>query len=166
MQDTKIRYGTPADLNEVSELEKLCFPRSEAADKETFRFRLNTYPQYFHVLEKNGHIVSMINGMSTNQKDLCDQMYENSELYDPDGEWLMLFGVATLPAYQKNGYASMLMKHIIKETTQHKRKGIVLTCKKELIGFYSRFGFVNEGISASEHGGAEWYQMRIVFHFN
>jgi hypothetical protein len=32
-----------------------------------------------------------------------------------------------------------------------------------MISFYERFGFVNEGLSESEHGGAPWYQMRLVF---
>ena len=29
--------------------------------------------------------------------------------------------------------------------------------------FYERFGFVSEGESASQHGGAVWYQMRLNF---
>ena len=41
--------------------------------------------------------------------------------------------------------------------------GMVLTCKECMIPYYRRFGFVNEGISSSVHGGAVWYQMRRVF---
>lgn len=43
------------------------------------------------------------------------------------------------------------------------RKGVVLTCKQALLPFYSRFGFVDEGVSGSTHGGVVWHQMRIVF---
>jgi predicted GNAT family N-acyltransferase len=43
------------------------------------------------------------------------------------------------------------------------REGLVLTCKEAKLHYYARFGFVNEGISSSEHGGAAWYQMRIRF---
>jgi hypothetical protein len=39
----------------------------------------------------------------------------------------------------------------------------VLTCKEAKLHYYAKFGFVNEGISSSEHGGAAWYQMRIRF---
>ena len=28
---------------------------------------------------------------------------------------------------------------------------------------YEKFGFMNEGISESVHGGAVWYQMRLTF---
>ena len=74
----------------------------------------------------------------------------------------MLFGVATAPAYQKSGFASKLMERAIEDARKQNRCGIVLTCKEELIRFYSHFGFVSEGISDSEHGGAIWYQMRLI----
>lgn len=39
----------------------------------------------------------------------------------------------------------------------------MLTCKERLIPYYERFGFRNEGLSASTHGGETWYQMRLTF---
>lgn len=41
------------------------------------------------------------------------------------------------------------------------RKSVILTCKKHLITYYESFGFVNQGISASEHGQAVWYDMTL-----
>ena len=52
---------------------------------------------------------------------------------------------------------------VIADVKEQERKGIVLTCKESLIPFYERFGFVNEGKSMSKHGGAVWYDMRLVF---
>ena len=43
------------------------------------------------------------------------------------------------------------------------RKGLVLTCKEKLLHYYAKFGFVNEGVSGSTHGGVVWYQMRLKF---
>ena len=40
---------------------------------------------------------------------------------------------------------------------------MILTCKEALIHYYARFGFKNCGLSASVHGGAVWYDMRITF---
>lgn len=157
-----MRNGRIDDLDAVTELERLCFPISEAADRNAFELRLKSYVNCFWVLERGEKIICMINGMTTDRNDLSDEMYEKSEFYNPDGEWLMIFGVATHPSYRKNGFASQLMLKVIEKTKQKKRKGIVLTCKKELIPFYSRFGYINEGVSKSEHGGAEWYQMRLI----
>ena len=80
-----------------------------------------------------------------------------------DGQWQMIFGVATLPAYQKMGCASKLMEHVVEDVKAQGRKGIVLTCKESLIPFYEKFGYINEGKSMSKHGGAVWYDMRLVF---
>ena len=54
------------------------------------------------------------------------------------------------------------MRRVLEESRE-KREGVVLTCKEELLGFYGRFGFVSEGVSASAHGGSVWYQMRLKF---
>ena len=39
----------------------------------------------------------------------------------------------------------------------------MLTCKERLLSFYRQFGYRNEGVSGSEHGGAVWYEMRLTF---
>ena len=162
MQNINIRQADINDIDTVAELEQNCFTLSEAADRKAFELRLRNYPECFWLLEKDGQVISMINGMTTNAKDLCDQMYSSTDMYTSEGKWLMLFGVATAPAYQKSGFASKLMERVIEDARKQDRCGIVLTCKEELIRFYSHFGFVSEGISDSEHGGAIWYQMRLI----
>ncbi len=159
----EIRNAVSSDLECVTELERKCFTEAEAAKRSTFELRISNFSETFWVIEDEGRIISMINGMPASQSDLCDQMYEDTSLFAPDGEWLMLFGVATDPECRKKGYVSRLMTFVIEESKKRGRNGIVLTCKKELLRFYSRFGFVNEGISGSSHGGAEWYQMRLAF---
>ncbi|NLT08699.1 MAG: GNAT family N-acetyltransferase [Ruminococcus sp.] len=163
MQGLNIRKAGISDLDTVTELERSCFPVPEAAGRKAFELRLQNYPECFWLLEIDGQIISMINGMTTDVKELCDEMYSGTDMYAADGKWLMLFGVATAPAYRKSSFASKLMERVIEDTKKHGRWGIVLTCKEELIPFYSRFGFVSEGISSSEHGGVKWYQMRLRF---
>ena len=163
MQSIIIRNADINDLDAVTELEKRCFPVTEAADRKAFELRLGHYPECFWIIEKDRQVLCMINGMTTHEKDLCDEMYEGTKMYASDGKWLMLFGVATLPESQHQGLASKLMERVIAETKQQKRCGIVLTCKKELIPFYKKFGYVNEGVSDSVHGNAVWYQMRLTF---
>lgn len=158
-----IRSASLSDLDAVAYLEKQCFPSSEAADRNSFSVRLCNFPECFWVSEEHEHIISMINGMSTQQRDLCDKMYTGTTLYEPNGAWLMLYGVATDPDRQHHGYATRLMHHVIEDTKRNNRQGIVLTCKATLIPFYQRFGFICEGKSVSTHGDAEWYQMRLTF---
>lgn len=78
-------------------------------------------------------------------------------------KWQMIFGVETHPDYQHQRIATSLLNSFIDIARSQNRLGLVLTCKKELVGFYSQFGFVNEGVSVSSHGGVVWYQMRLEF---
>ena len=163
MKELLIRQASVSDLDAVTALEALCFPASEAADRDAFFLRLRCFPECFQVAEAEGEIVAMLNGMTTDSRDLTDAMYGSDALYSADGAWLMLFGAATHPAHRRQGAASRLIQHTAEQMKQQERQGIVLTCKEALLPFYQRFGFVSEGISASVHGGAVWYQMRLCF---
>ena len=158
----KVRHAVLSDLEAIYNIEKQCFPFWEAASKEQLEERLKFFSDCFWVMETEDGMIGFINGMVTDIPDLDDTMYENAGLHNKNGAWQMIFGLDVLPEYQHNGYASMLMKHIIQNTKKAGRNGVVLTCKKELLEFYQKFGFRNEGISQSVHGGAVWYQMRLV----
>ena len=156
-----IRSANIADLEAVTALEGACFPSAEAAGRDAFQRRLEAFPHCLWLLETAGQLSAMIGGMTTDTADLCDAMYEGTRLYAEHGAWLMIFGVATRPEQQHRGLASRLMRRVIADAKAREYAGIVLTCKAELIPFYAQFGFVNEGVSASVHGGAVWYQMRL-----
>ena len=156
-----IRTATIDDLDEIYKVESICFSESEAASKSKIKERLKHYPNHFWLIFDEAKLIAFIDGLVTNKKDLSDEMYENASLHDENGDWQMIFGLNTLPEYRKQGYASKLIKQVIDCAENEKRLGVVLTCKKELINYYSKFGFVDEGISESKHGGVVWHQMRL-----
>ena len=95
---------------------------------------------------------------------MTDEMYEKAYMHNENGAWQMIFGVNTLPEYRRHGYAGELIRYAINDAKNQGRAGLVLTCKKKLIPFYARFGFVDEGVSdKSTHGNAVWHQMRLTF---
>ncbi len=75
----------------------------------------------------------------------------------------MIFGVNTLPAFRRRGLAGAVLERVIADAKAQGRRGCVLTCKDGLVHYYARFGFQSEGVSASTHGGAVWYDMRLTF---
>lgn len=159
-----IRTATLSDLDAISAVEAECFPASEAATRDEFKQRLQYYANHFLLMLDEQQLVAFIDGFVTNERDLTDEMYEKAELHNENGEWQMIFGVNTLPNYRKKGYACKLIKQFILDAKEQGRSGVVLTCKDELINYYAKFGFKNEGRSdKSKHGGVEWNQMRLTF---
>lgn len=158
-----ITHALASDLHDVTAIENRCFPVAEAASENTFRQRIDHYPDYFWLYWEKDHLLGFIDGLLSNSPDLTDRMYAVPEEHTPDGQWLMVMGVCTLPERQHEGIATRLMRQVIKDVRSQGRKGIVLTCKQQLIPFYELFGFRKEGVSSSVHGNATWYQMRLSF---
>ena len=160
----QIRTATMDDLSAVTSVEAACFPPNEAATEQDFAQRLAVYPNHFWLLEdENGQVISFINGFVTDEPLLRDEMYQNASLHNEQGAWQMIFGVNTLPEYRRQGFAEQVMKRVISDAKAQGRKGCVLTCKDSMIHYYEKFGYQNEGVSNSVHGGVTWYDMRLTF---
>ena len=159
-----IRKATMNDLDAISEVESECFPAAEAATKEEFKERLESYADHFLLMFDGEKLAAFIDGFVTNEPDLTDEMYENAAMHSESGKWQMIFGVNTLPEYRRRGLAGTLISEMIAEAKRQGRDGLVLTCKDRLVHYYAKFGFLNEGVSEkSTHGGAVWNQMRLTF---
>lgn len=159
----RIRQAGPEDLSSVTALEAACFPPAEAADRQAFEKRIQTFPESFFVAEADGEVVGMINGCVTDEKTISDNLFEDSTCHTPGGRYQSVFGLDVLPAWQHKGIASILMTHLIHKAMDSGRDGLILTCKEALIPFYESFGYQNLGVSESTHGGAVWYDMLLIF---
>lgn len=147
------------DLDRILEIEKICFPEAEAAGKKSLEQRIKTFPQNFFTAKADGKIIGFINGCVINENAIYDRLYEDCTLHIPDGDYQTILGLDVIPEYRNLGVASLLMHHMIETSKKSGRKGIILTCKKRLIHYYEKFGYVNKGISESVHGGVQWYNM-------
>jgi len=159
-----IRKTTMNDLDTIVEIENQCFPEAEAASRTSLENRIRIFTDSFFVATvEEDEIVGFINGCITNDRTICDEMFDDPKLHIPDGDYQSIFGLDVIPEYRQRGIAGQLMKHMIQVSEKNGRKGVILTCKEHLINYYSKFGFENMGISASVHGGAQWYDMILEF---
>ena len=156
-----IRTATLDDLDAIAGVEAECFLPAEAATRETLAGRLGHFAGHFWLMFDAERLVSFVDGMCTDERDLTDDMYSRPEMHNEAGQWQMIFGVNTVPDCRGRGLAGELIRRAVQDSREHGRKGLVLTCKEGLISWYSRFGFASEGVSESVHGGAVWYQMRL-----
>ncbi len=159
----RLRAATLDDLDALTEIEAQSFPPEEKATRERFAERLAAFGECFLLLCDEDKPIGLIDGMVTDSTVIEDIMFERATLHNPKGAWQSVFGLCVLPEYRRQGGAAMLMNAFIEKARQEGRRGVILTCKDRLIDYYSRFGFVSQGVSASVHGGAVWYDMILRF---
>ena len=158
-----IRTASLADAAALAAVEAACFPPAEAATAAEITDRLAYYADHFWLLEEDGRLVSFINGLVSDEPTIRDEMFADAAFHNEHGAWQMVFGVNTLPEYRRRGLAGEVMRQVIADARSQGRKGCVLTCKDRLVHYYETFGYRSEGVSASTHGGAVWYDMRLTF---
>lgn len=159
-----IRNVKMEDIERVTEVEALCFPPAEAADRAAFSERIAAFPESFFVAEaEGGRLIGFINGCVTDERTIRDEMFEDCGLHDAEGRYQSVFGLDVIPDCRRQGVAAALMNRLIREAKERGKAGLILTCKDRLIPYYERFGYRNLGISNSVHGGAVWYDMILEF---
>ena len=156
----EIRKASLSDLDEITALEAVCFPQAEAAARESFLQRLQAFPGSFFVAETEEGIIGFVNGCVTDDEVISDEMFASAASHNPSGSYQAIFGLDVHPDCRRQGIAARLMDHMINAAREAGRKGLILTCKGRLIRYYETFGYVNMGVSKSNHGGAIWYDMK------
>lgn len=117
----EIRTATIADLAQIAAVEAECFPAAEAATKEEFEERIKYYGNHFWLMFEGEKLIAFVDGFVTDKPDLTDEMYERAEMHDENGAWQMIFGVNTIPAYRKHGYAGQLLQCAIEDARKQGR---------------------------------------------
>lgn len=158
-----LRHARASDLDALAALEAMSFPKSEAADRQRFRERLKVYPHHYWLLFDELSLVAFTGGPATMEDELTDEMYADTSCHRDDGPWQMIFSLCVHPDMRHMGLGHHVFGQMLKDTEALGRAGAVLTCKDALVPFYQSFGFVDEGVSESVHGGVTWRKMRLAF---
>ena len=161
MSDVNIRTVNLQDLDRCFEIESVSYSGDEAATKDKILKRINTYPEGFIVLENDREIIGFINSGATQKVQLSDEEFKELIGHDPEGRHIVILSVVIHPDYQGKGMASNLMNSFIDIMKALGKSDIFLICQTELIDMYARYGFVNLGISNSNHGGMSWNEMLL-----
>ncbi len=159
----EIRQAILNELEQIINIERICFPPAEAADEESIRERFEVFGDCFIVAMEGDKVAGFVNGCVTDSPDLPDELYHNTSLHKPEGDYQTVFGLDVLPEFQRRKIATALMAEFTKRAKEKGKKGVVLTCKDHLIPFYMSCGFKHCGVSQSCHGGSKWNDMLLIF---
>ncbi|MBB3111738.1 ribosomal protein S18 acetylase RimI-like enzyme [Paenibacillus phyllosphaerae] len=154
-----LRNVQAMDLNQLLIIENEGFSQEEAATKEAFVERTRLIADTFIVAEKDGEILGYMNGPIIAEPYITDDLFKEIRENPRRGGYQSVLGLAVSSKARGQGIAKLLMDRMEELVVENEREGITLTCKEELIPFYEKFGFVNHGLSASQHGGVSWYNL-------
>ena len=153
----------PEELEQVIQIEQICFPPNEACSAKSMKERVANAPETFLVAvdKETGKIAGFLNGVATNEDVFRDEFFLDAGLYDPDGKNIMLLGVDVLPEYRRQGLAQAMMEEYARREHAKGRKKLLLTCLDSKVGMYEKFGFTDLGLANSTWGGEEWHEMSM-----
>lgn len=152
----------PEEGETAAEIEAICFPPNEACTKERMLRRVAEMPELFLVAihRETGKMAGFINGLSTEEEIFRDEFFTNIRLQNPTGKNVMILGLDVLPEFRGKGLARALVAQYMQCQRQAKRKQLLLTCLKEKVEMYQKFGFTDLGPANSSWGGESWHEMR------
>lgn len=153
-----IRQATIHDAQAMFQVEAACFPPTEAASLEAIEERLKLFSDICYVCEENG-VIGFINGAKSKFETISDEFFEH--MINDDGDNVLVFSLGVHPDHQRRGIGRLLLNAMIDQSRALNKKQIILTCKAHKVNYYASFGFKNDGIAESTHGGSVWYSMSM-----
>jgi ribosomal protein S18 acetylase RimI-like enzyme len=154
-----IRQVEEKDLNQLITLENKGFTPAEAASKDAFITRINTIPDTFIIAQENEEIIGYVNGPVISAPFITDDLFKKTISNPEAGGHQSILGIVVNPNHHHKGIASMLLREFEKQAQDKQRLTVTLTCKEELIPFYEKNGYVNQGVAESQHAGVQWFNM-------
>ena len=150
----------PDDLDSLMYIERCGFTAEEAAAETAMRERIQVIPDTFLVARNDtGRIIGFIVGPAVHERHITDDLFTRTIPNDADAQYQTVLSLAVHPRYRTCGVAKYLLEKLKETATFRGRKAITLTCLEPLVGFYEKYGYINEGISQSAHAGEIWYNM-------
>lgn len=152
------------EIGQAANMERICFPPNEACSYENMADRIRKAPDLFLVAvdKETGKLAGFLNGLATDRISLTDDFFTNAEVHDPEGRNIMLLGLDVLPEHRGQGLARELMYEYLRREKEKGRVRVILTCAKEKVKMYKKFGFHDEGLGESDWGGEKWHEMSII----
>jgi len=155
------RTVNDSEADEVSNIEKVCFPPNEACSEKNMKERVKYASSIFLVAYDNEkkQIAGFINGIATNETKFLDKFFTDVTTHIENGKNIMICGVDVMPDYRMQGLATIMMKKYVEMARNAGRKNLYLTCLERLVKMYEKMGYVDLGDADSTWGGEKWHEM-------
>lgn len=153
------RQVQPKDWEAIMKIENQGFSPAEAASRAAMKERIENIPETFIVAAKQEEILGYIVGPTFSQRYLTDELYQHTLSNNKSDAYQTVLSLAVARPYRHHKIGTQLLTQLAQVARFQKRQAITLTCLADLIPFYEVNGYINEGLSASQHADEKWYNM-------
>lgn len=155
----EIRFANYLDLEQVVRLEQENFSPEEQISEVV----LENYLLHLHhtclVMEQDGVVAGYLLASPSSSATVTDEIFHLDSGHLPRGEYLSIASLSVSATFQGQGVGTLLLAAIKEVALAKGVKGVALTCKETLINYYELNQFEDKGMSQSQFGGKEWYDM-------
>lgn len=156
------RHARPDDADRCFHIESTAYEGDEAATLDKIRKRIADYPQGFLVMELDAQVIGFINSGCAHEVVMSDEAFKELVGHDAAAPHVVIMSVVIDPAFQRRGYASVMMQTFVELMKKAGKHSIHLMCKERHVPLYAKQGYVYVKPSASEHGGMSWHEMQML----
>ena len=153
------RKVSMSDLDRCYAIESEAYEGDEAATREKIATRIQQYSEGFLCAELDGVLIGFINSGCAWDVVMSDEEFKELVGHDDAAPNVVIMSVVLDPAYQRKGYAGLMMRAFISAMREKGKKTIHLMCKTHHVELYRKFGYVYIKPSESDHGGMAWHEM-------
>ncbi|GBG95272.1 GNAT family acetyltransferase [Ligilactobacillus salitolerans] len=147
------------DLDIIMQIEQTGFSPAEAASKESMLERIKVIPDTFIVAYIAGRPVGYVVGPVSTSRYITDDLFAQVVPNKPSAPYQTILSLAVAPEYRSQGVGGQLLAQLAGQAQKHGQQALTLTCLQELIPFYEKNFYKNEGLSSSTHANEAWYNM-------
>ncbi|HFI0150722.1 TPA: GNAT family N-acetyltransferase [Streptococcus suis] len=156
----QIRFAKRTDLPAIVSLEQENFEPNELIADQVLAYYVENLSQTCLVMESDRQeLVGYLLARPTTENRVTDDIFYQLEETEEEANYLAIASLSIAPKFKGQGVGTLLLAALKELVVIQGYRGISLTCKDHLLRYYEMNGFEDCGLSESQFGNQQWYDM-------
>ena len=156
----KIREVQQSDIERICLIQESISNTLEILNREIIEERIRNHAGTFLLASLDDQGIAYITATTPPIPSLRQWILEIGDKEFISENSIILEGLAVDPDFQGQGFGTLLLAALKEVTRQQNRPGIYLLCEDELLAYFERNGFVEQGIVDGERSSEVAFLMR------
>ena len=156
----KIREAQDSDIDQICLIQESISSSLEILNRKIIEERIRNHAGTFLLASLDDQEIAYIAAATLPIPSLRQRILEIGDEEFISENAIILEDLAVDPDFQGQGFGTLLLAALKEVTRQQNRQGIYLLCEDELLAYFERNGFVEQGIVDGERSSEVAFLMR------